>query len=327
MYKLFLIATCSLWFLSCGNEIEDKKEPSNFPSFKEAGETPETVMAEGDTLDDGGLVEEQQEVVETSTDMVEINKNVIDTEGEHNTDQEVEEVKLIEEEEEEQELEKEEILPVRPDHGAWDNLLKANVSSAGKVNYQNIKNNIGVLENYLQHLKEMTPASDWSRQEKLAYWFNLYNAATVHLIATNYPLNSITELHGGKPWDQKIVHSGDKTYSLNEVENSIIRPTFNEPRAHVALNCAAVSCPKLMNAAFLPSRLDNQLEKQSKAWINDNTKNQLTDDKVVVSKIFEWYGGDFESTGIIGFINQYSTKKVQENAAISYKEYDWSLND
>ncbi len=217
---------------------------------------------------------------------------------------------------------------VRPNHGSWDGLTKKYVSAAGKVNYKGMKTNLPKIKTYLEHLNKTSPKKDWSKNEKLAYWINLYNASTVHLIASNYPTSSITKLSGGKPWDKKFVKSGTKVYSLNDIENTIVRPQFKDPRIHAALNCAAVSCPKLLNGAFLPSRLNAQLDKQTRAWINDKTKNKLSGNKAQVSQIFDWYKVDFKG-GVVAFINKYISTGValESNAKITYLEYDWALNE
>ncbi|MBW1296881.1 DUF547 domain-containing protein [Aquimarina litoralis] len=218
------------------------------------------------------------------------------------------------------------VQKIRPNHTIWDQLTKKYVSSTGKVNYKGFKSNISKIDQYLAHLQKVYPKKGWTKNEKLAYWFNLYNAATIRLVANTYPVKSIKDINSGKPWDKKFIKSGSKVYSLNQIENTIVRPNYNEPRLHVAFNCAAVSCPKLLKGAFFPSKLNYQLEKLSKNWINDTSKNKIQSDKVVISKIFEWYAVDFKK-GVIPFINTYATTKAKESAKIQYLEYNWNLND
>jgi len=220
----------------------------------------------------------------------------------------------------------EEKIVAKPNHEVWNSLTKKYVSSNGKVNYAGFKKEIANIDAYLLHLKEVSPDNTWSRNEKLAYWFNLYNAYTVRLVAGNYPVQSIRDLEGGKPWDKKFIKSGAKTLSLNDIENTIVRPNYNEPRLHVAFNCAAISCPNLLNEAFIPNKLNSQLNRLSKKWINDTSKNVIAENEIKISKIFEWYGVDFKK-GIINFINTYSEQKVSPDANISYLEYNWKLND
>ncbi|MEM9024467.1 MAG: DUF547 domain-containing protein, partial [Bacteroidota bacterium] len=137
----------------------------------------------------------------------------------------------------------------RPDHSGWDAMLKANVSASGKVDYDGLKLRRAQLDGYLNTLRQNPPQSDWTRNEKLAYWINVYNAFTVDLILRNYPVKSIMDINGGKAWNLPVADIGGKKYTLDQVENAVIRPTFKEPRIHFAVNCAAASCPKLLNAA------------------------------------------------------------------------------
>lgn len=211
-----------------------------------------------------------------------------------------------------------------PDHTSWDYLLRTFVSDAGKVNYAGIKTKKQFLDNYLKDLKNKPPQKDWSRNEKLAYWINAYNAFTVKLILDNYPVSSITDLHGGKAWDVKWIELGDKKYSLNNIENDILRSKFKEPRIHFAVNCAANSCPPLLNKAWTPNSLEGYFEQRARAFINNPKFNKINSNKVQVSKIFEWYAGDFGN--LIAFLNKYSKTKINANAQVSFLDYDWALN-
>jgi Protein of unknown function, DUF547 len=132
------------------------------------------------------------------------------------------------------------------DHSVWDNLLKKHVSATGKVNYKGFKTDLELLDAYMRSLNENAPTENASKEERLAYWINAYNAVTVRLIVGNYPLTSITKLDGGKPWDVKRYSNGSKKISLNDIENNILRP-MGDARIHFALNCAAKSCPPLLN--------------------------------------------------------------------------------
>lgn len=209
-------------------------------------------------------------------------------------------------------------------HSTWNDLLQKHVSSNGKVNYKGLKSDKVKLENYLLTIKENAPTSDWSKNEKLAYWINVYNAFTVKLIVDNYPLKSITDLD--KPWDKKWIDIDGKTYSLGNVENDILRK-MGESRIHFAINCASFSCPNLLNEAFTADKLSAQLRKVTKDFFNDETKNELTDGDLKVSKLFEWYAIDFSNGDIIGYINKYSGKTISPDSKLSYLEYSWKLNE
>ncbi len=205
--------------------------------------------------------------------------------------------------------------------------LQKYVSSTGKVNYKGILKDRAALDRILETFSENPPTDTWSSNEKLAYWINVYNAFTIRLVIDHYPLASIQDI--GHPWDQKIVRIGEKKYTLNEIENTIIRKQFQEPRVHFALNCASKSCPMLYNKAFQAKYLDFQLSKQTGRFLNDPNRNDLSDPKhIVISKIFDWYKSDFSgSGGVVAFIERYSDASPSKNTQISYKEYSWKLNE
>ncbi|MDN3724830.1 DUF547 domain-containing protein [Aequorivita sp. SDUM287046] len=215
---------------------------------------------------------------------------------------------------------------VNIDHSQWDGLLKKYVKDEGNVNYKGFKKDEAKLDAYLKMLSEKNPSNDWSVQELLAYYINLYNAATVKLIVENYPLKSIKDIDGA--WTKGRVAVGDKMLSLGGIENGILRK-MNEPRIHFAINCASISCPKLLDEAYTAAKINEQLDHVTKEFINSD-KNDISSNNPKVSSIFDWYAKDYKINGkqdVIGFINNYSKVKINPNATLSYKNYDWNLND
>ncbi len=210
------------------------------------------------------------------------------------------------------------------DHSDWGALLKIHVSSSGNVNYEGFKSDKNKLEAYLTKLQNNPVQSGWSRNEQMAYWVNAYNAFTVKLILDNYPVSSIRDIHGGNPWDVKWIKIGGESYSLNNIENDILRPQFKDARIHFAVNCAAKSCPPLLNKAWTAANLEANFERQASNFINNANYNRLTSSRVEISKIFEWYSGDFGT--IIDFLNRYAEIEINSNAEVTYREYDWKLN-
>lgn len=211
------------------------------------------------------------------------------------------------------------------DHSLWNKLLKKHVNADGLVNYIGFKKDSAQLNNYLQILSENAPTNHWSVQELLAYYINLYNAGTVKLIVENYPVKSIKNIEGA--WTKGRITIGNNKLSLGGIENGILRK-MNEPRIHFAINCASISCPKLLNEAYTASKINAQLERVTSEFIN-SAKNDISANNPKLSAIFDWYRKDFKVNGkqdIIGFINQYSSVKIYSGAPISYKEYNWLLN-
>lgn len=209
-------------------------------------------------------------------------------------------------------------------HSKFNTLLKKNVSYTGKVNYNGFKGNAS-FEEYLKEVSANKPQANWSRNRKLAYWINAYNAFTIKLIIDNYPLKSIMDLHGGKPWDHKFIKIGSNTYSLNHIEHKIIRPVFKEPRIHFACVCAAKSCPKLANIAYTSSNLNSLLNTQTKYFINNKSKNEIADKTLKVSQLFNWYASDFGDVN--AYIAKYSNSAFKPDKDIEFMTYDWSLNN
>jgi hypothetical protein len=212
-----------------------------------------------------------------------------------------------------------------PDHSQWDRLLQKHVNETGKVDYTGFKEDRALLDAYLAELAGFPVEKSWPRAHKMAYWINAYNAFTIKLIVDQYPINSIRDLHDGNPWDVKWISLGEKTYSLNNIENDILRPQFKDARIHFAVNCAAKSCPPLANKAFTAKNLDELLDQQTQKFINNSRFNQIKPGSVKVSKIFEWYREDFD--GLISYLNKYASADIQKSAKIEYVEYDWSLNN
>ncbi|MDG1476035.1 MAG: DUF547 domain-containing protein, partial [Vicingaceae bacterium] len=321
MEKFGLGIAFSILLIACGSNAENN--------------VTETAVSSQEEIEEGIVQPVEEVIVKKNTELEEVIEKEELPEGE----EVIEPVKKLSKKIVEKPIETEEVktevikepqtgIPaiVKASHDNWNSLTKQYVTADGKVNYKAMKANLNQITLYLSHLNQTPPKDDWSKNEKLAYWINLYNASTVYLIATNYPTTSITKLSGGKPWDKKFVKSGGKVYSLNQIENDIVRPRFKDPRIHAALNCAAVSCPKMMNSAFLPEALNKQLDQQCYAWINDRNRNEVGPNNLKISKIFEWYGEDFKAGGgIIKFVGKYSRTKIMisSDAKISYKEYNW----
>ena len=211
----------------------------------------------------------------------------------------------------------------QPSHQAWDQLLQAHVNAAGQVDYVAFQQDSARLQAYLQQLSQQPPQAAWPRPARLTYWINAYNAFTIQLILEHYPLASIRELE--QPWDQPFISLGGTSYSLNDIEHRILRRRFDEPRIHFAVNCASVSCPPLLNRAYRPGKLEQQLEQQARRFINDPAYNRLAQRKI--SAIFDWYGEDFTRKGsLISYLNRYTSKPLPEGSQFEFLAYDWNLN-
>lgn len=214
----------------------------------------------------------------------------------------------------------------------------------GLVDYKNLKND-EEFKSYLSQLSKTDP-TEFTRNEKLAFWINAYNAFTLQIVMVNYPIKSITDLNeGGKllnnlegktVWDKKFISINKKKYSLNEIEHNILRK-MDEPRIHFALVCASISCPELRNEAYGAGEIDEQLLDDTKKFLNDKEKNHydLKNRKAYISKLFDWFRVDFGDTdeNILMFISDYLPKDISTDISlnisdwkIKYNNYNWNLN-
>lgn len=217
----------------------------------------------------------------------------------------------------------------KPNHTVLNKLLNTYVSSAGLVNYKAFLKDKLTLQQYLKSLANVK-VSNLSKDEQLAFWINIYNAATIDQVLANYPVKSIMDISGGKVWDQKLPYTfAGKSYTLNEIEKVKLIEELNDARVHFAVNCAAVSCPKLLNKAYTADNIQSLLNANTSAFLNDTEFNKLSPAKAQLSNIFNWYKADFAKAegSVAAFINKYAKVKIKENTPLSYINYNWSLND
>lgn len=224
-------------------------------------------------------------------------------------------------------------------HFGYYEILRKNVIG-GKVDYHRLKaKSRPVLESYLHDLAtEDLKGPVWeraSRDAKLAFWLNAYNACVISGVIERYPdIKSVQDIPGF--FDDKRWLVAGKKRSLNEMENEIIRPDFEEPRVHFVLVCAAQSCPPLQPYAMLGTQLQRDLERITRQVINDDRYVQIDPKtkKLRLTRIMSWYKQDFvDAYGPLeAFLMRYLEEPARSQLAageytIEFMEYDWALND
>ena len=229
-----------------------------------------------------------------------------------------------------------------PDHQAWSDFLgRYLVTSAldgiNRVDYAGVTaEDRDRLKQYLLRLQEI-PVSRLSRVQQLPYWINLYNAFTVHLVLEHYPLDSIVDIRFGffdfGPWDEKLLRIEGEEVSLNDIEHRILRPIWKDPRLHYALNCASLGCPNLQPKAFNSENVESLLSSGARGYINDSRGMRFEDeDKLVLSKIYDWYGVDFGDNDkellqhLMFYAKPEMNKRLLAFSGDIDFEYDWDLN-
>ncbi len=240
-------------------------------------------------------------------------------------------------------------------HKTWDALVNKHVVLAGggqasQVRYAEFARDRAALKTYLDALSGV-PESEfktWSRARQMAFLINAYNAFTVELILANYPVKSIKDIGSdlfNNRWKKKFFKLLGQDSYLDQIEHEILRKpgSYNEPRVHYAVNCAAIGCPLLREEAYVAERLEAQLEQQAERFLSDRSRNRVSaQGRLEVSKIFDWFKEDWSSgyQGIqsrekyfaryAGLLtdNQAHRKLIADGAApLTFLEYDWSLND
>lgn len=248
------------------------------------------------------------------------------------------------------------------DHSGYDAFLKE-YTRDGLVDYGAVKDNMKVLEDYLGTLGDSSAVyyDAWSREARMAFWINAYNAVTIYAVAKTYPIepdslgldkrfpaNSIMQIDGFL--DTAYVHLAGRPVSLNMIRHEILRGEFADPRIHFALVTASIGSPLLSDDAYLAATLDEQLEGDAVRFAEDydRVRVNITQGKLYVSEIFDWYAGDFETDtgGVPGWLQNYKkntrgyikfiatktdepTRVAMETRELRVKhiKFDWSLNE
>lgn len=223
------------------------------------------------------------------------------------------------------------------DHGAWDAFLacylRPGTDGVNRVAYaEAAQADPAMLRPYLAALEAVDPAT-LAKDEQMAFWINLYNAATVDLILQRPTVKSIRDLGPLTlgPWDNRIVGVNGSRLSLNDVEHGILRPVWKDVRIHYAVNCASIGCPNLAARAYTAERLEAMLEQAAADFINHPRGFARIDGKLRASSIWKWYASDWGSVGgILDHARRYARRQsatLLEGAdRIDRYDYDRKLN-
>ena len=228
------------------------------------------------------------------------------------------------------------------DHSVWGDLLARHLvpgdDGVNRLRYGAlVGEDKAALDAYVAML-EATPVTSLNRDEQMAYWFNLYNALTVKIIADHYPVDTIRKVLSGGwfspgPWKRKLVTVEGRELSLDNIEHGIMRPLWQDPRIHYGVNCASIGCPNLALVPFTAENLDTLLDEGARAYVNDPRGAWFEDGELHASRIYSWFDEDFggNEAGIIAHLKQYADDdllaRLQTVRDIDGYDYDWSLND
>ncbi|MHC4877846.1 MAG: DUF547 domain-containing protein [Planctomycetota bacterium] len=227
-------------------------------------------------------------------------------------------------------------------HAPLNGLLKKYVDADGYVAYAAWKasrDDRQKLLTYLASLGQADPHARATRQAKLAFWINAYNALTIEGILREYPTSSIrnhtARLFGYNIWHELLLVVGDKKYSLDHIEHQILRK-MNEPRIHFAIVCASIGCPRLRSEAYTASRVSEQLADNARDFFSrpQNFRVDMSPRTLFVSSIMDWFAEDFGTSTArqLATVKAYLPSSAQQlvdrgGVRVRYLDYNWDLND
>jgi hypothetical protein len=192
----------------------------------------------------------------------------------------------------------------------------------------------------LRGLAAFDPDTLGSREEKMAFWVNVYNIAAIKTIVDHYPVDSIRSRKISwlkLPWNRKAIKIGGNEYSLAEIEFDLLVEGFKDLRVHFGINCASVSCVDLLAEPFHAGKLDRQLEEQGKRFLADTKKGLRIDrskKRVYLSQVFRFDKKHFDEyagsaiTFILPYVEEADRKYLRSGTYdVEYLDYDWNTNE
>ncbi len=205
-----------------------------------------------------------------------------------------------------------------------DQFFKKHVQS-GSVDYTSAKTS-AELKKLITRIgnTDLNAASAISRK---TFYINAYNLLVINTAAQAYPLASVNDIPGF--FIRKKHQVAGESLTLNKLEAEKLLKITEDPRLHFVLVCGAVDCPPIVNFAYRPDKLEEQMETQTRIALNNDGFIKPNGKEVALSKIFQWYVGDFGGSqkSVLTYINKYRTNKISSNNKITYYEYDWKIND
>lgn len=232
--------------------------------------------------------------------------------------------------------------PARVDHSVWDELLTRYVvtnheSGINRFRYGDLTaSDRRKLDRYINQLTSLDPRQ-FSTNEQLAYWLNLYNALTVRQITEHYPVEDLRELRFGRFsrqdfWSIEVTRIARQSISLNDIEHRILRPIWQDHRVRFGIACGALSCPDLQPRAFTGESVRTELYAAAREYINHARGVLLENGQLTVSSLFDWYREDFapDDKTLVKLFAHYKDDRAALyllgfNGDIEYN-YNWGLN-
>lgn len=193
------------------------------------------------------------------------------------------------------------------------------------------------VERYVGALQSLQ-ISAYNRREQLAYWINLYNAATVDVVLRYYPVKSIKDIKlangwfNSGPWRAKLLKVEGEALSQDDIEHRILRPIRRDNRIHYAVNCASLGCPHLLPAPYTGDNVELLLQRGAREYVNHPRGVGLRDGRLHVSSIYVWFEEDFGGSRerVLRHLRRHAAsglaRSLQTYRGSFSHDYDGSLN-
>lgn len=216
----------------------------------------------------------------------------------------------------------------------YSSVLDRHVNNQGEVDFAGLRKDTSTsglpsLEAYVRAIASTSLDSVPTPNGRLAHMINAYNALSMYnVIALDIPPSHAGFAKLNFFLLRKFV-IGSQPMSLFTFENDIIRK-LNEPRAHFALNCSAVSCPVLPRTAFSADKLGDELDRETRAFFArpENLRIDHAQRTVYFNEILKFYTEDFtpsHAPSLIAYAQRYTAVSIPADYAVAFSPYDWTI--
>jgi len=238
---------------------------------------------------------------------------------------------------------------------AFDQILDLYVRD-GFVYYRALKSDRAKFDAYLNQIAG-ADISGLSRDDRIAFWLNAYNALVLRTVIDHYPIQgrsgdypprSIRQIPGA--FERTAHRVAGRMLTLDQIEQTVL-PEFHDPRVYFALGRGAIGGGRLRSEVFVGSRIDAQLGEVAAECASRPECVQVdrANNKVLATPIFSWREKEFSDAyaamapaafanrspierAILAFVypNLLTIEReflAPNNFQVTFKPFDWTLND
>ncbi|MDR3442225.1 MAG: DUF547 domain-containing protein [Legionella sp.] len=227
-------------------------------------------------------------------------------------------------------------------HQLWQDFLNrrvvTNEENINLVDYGHMTQiDFNLLKDYIRSMAQVN-INNYNRNEQLAYWINIYNALMVQTVANYYPISTIQEINISPglfsvgPWGANLITIKGTTLTLDDINNRIIRPIWNDVRTHYTLNNASIGAPNLNRKAYQGLILEEQLNNATSTYVNSLRGVSVIEGRLIISKLYDWYEEDFGGTKqdviihLLQFAQEPLLSQLKHINSIDSYIYNWHIN-